>query len=97
MKTKRAKLVKKKKISVEDVSQIEAIYKLRPLLATGVYLTPILHAKSTNVRLSFAEFNFTLGVNSPVSAIVMSVEDLQNTYNAITELLQQMRTLGRIA
>lgn len=93
---KRAKFVKKAKISVEDKSQIESIYKVRPILVNGLYMTPLLHSKSTNIRITFVEYNYTLGVNIPACAIVMSIEDLQNNYNAITELLQQMRKLGRI-
>jgi hypothetical protein len=84
------------KISDIDKQQLEAIYRVRPLLATGCYLTPIMNNKSTNVRITFSEYNMGMQSNIPVNAVVMSIEDVQNTYNAMTELLQQMRTLGRI-
>ena len=95
-KIKKAKLVKKG-VSTVDKEQIEEIYKVRAYATNGVYLTPVMHDKSTNVRMTFTEFNFTLGKHIAVCAISISIEDLQTNYNAITELLQQMRTMGRIA
>jgi hypothetical protein len=83
-------------ISADDISQIEAIYKIRSQLVNGVYLTPLMHAKSTVVRITFSEHNFTLNKQIPVVAVSMTIEDVQNVYNAMTELLQQMRALGRI-
>jgi len=96
---KRAKLVKKKQniITKADVDQIEAIYKLRPLFASGVYLTPIMQEKSTVIRLTFSEFNFTLQKQVPVTAVLTTLEDLQVIYNAMTQLLQNMREMKRIA
>lgn len=95
---KRAKLVKKANtISKDDVEQIMAIYKLRPLFVTGVYLTPLMQDKSTIVRWTFSEFNYTLGQQIPVTAIVTTIEDVQIIYNALTQLLQNMRELQRIA
>jgi len=96
---KRTKLKKMdvKKISKEDVEEIHAIYELPPQFVSGCYLTPIMQGKSTLARVTFSEFNFTLQRQVPRVAIVASIEDLQTIYNAMTELLQQMRTMGRIA
>ena len=97
-KLKKARFVKKKggPISDADRSQIEEVYRIRALAANGAYLTPVMHNKSTVVRMTFVEYNFTLQKNIAVSAVYMSIEDVQNIYNALTELLQQMRQLGRI-
>lgn len=86
----------KGEISAGDMAQIEAIYKVKAHLANGVYLTPIMHAKSTVVRVTFSENNFTLNKQIPVTAVSMTIEDIQLVYNAMTELLGQMRALGRI-
>jgi len=95
----RQKRVKKNlpKVTEVDRQQMEDVYAIRPIFATGVYLTPILQEKSTLVRLTFAEFNHSLSKNTPCAAVVTSIEDVQNIYNAMTVFLQQMRTMGRIS
>ncbi len=97
MKRTKLKRVPTKKISKDDVDQIDAIYAIPPQYVNGCYLTPGTQDKSTFVRITFSEFNFTLQKQVPRVAIVASIEDVQTIYNAMTELLQQMRTMGRIA
>lgn len=97
---KRVKLAKKGKatsVSPEDVEQMSAIYNIRAMYSSGMYITPILQDKCTLVRLTFTEYNAALDKPVPVTAIICSIEDVQNMYNAMTQLLQNMRQMGKIA
>ena len=97
---KRAKKTKRnmpQKISAEDMATIESLYRIKPQYVNGIYLTPIIQAKSTMVRMTFYELNVSLMKQVPVCAVALTIEDLQSNYNVMTEFLQKMRTMGRIA
>jgi len=83
-------------ISAYDRELMEGIYKIRAQFAQGVYLTPILNDKSTVVRYTFVEKNQTLNKDHATHAVLMTIEDTQSFYNAMTVLLQKMRELGKI-
>jgi len=79
-----------------DVDKVRKLYSLKPTFVTGCYLTPLLQPKSTVIRAVFTEYSQDLAADLPSVAIAITVEDLQLIYNAMTTLLQNMRTMGRI-
>ena len=96
-KNKAIKPVVTTEISDADRKQMKEIYKIRSHAVNGVFITPFMQDKSTTVRLTFFEMNFTLQESVPVSAVTMTLEDVVNIYNAFGTLLQQMKGMGRIA
>jgi hypothetical protein len=84
-------------VSIADRDLMRLIYSIRSYAASGVFLTPIMQGNSTTVRVTFTEHNFTVNENIPVTAVTLTLENVQNIYNAIGELLNQMKAMGRIA
>jgi len=91
------KIEKSPTISEADLYKIKQMQAIKPIFVTGCYMSPLIQTKSTIVRVTFNEFSPALGTDTPSVAIMMTIEDIQNVYNAMTKLLESMRTMGRIA
>jgi hypothetical protein len=62
---------------------------------TGVIVSPRTLDKSTEVRLTFNEYD---GEKPHARvAVTLAIEDVQLLYNTLTTLLQNMREMGRIS
>lgn len=82
---------------VTDVASMDAIFKMRSFFCNNVYLTTYIRDKSTAIRFTFVEKDESTGKDYACNSITMTVEDTQGLYNTMTQLLQNLRTMGRIA
>lgn len=79
-----------------DKTYLDQVFKAPAKFATGVALTIFSSGDSTNIRMTFTEKDTAQNKTYPVTAVALSLDDVQLVYNAMTTLLQQMRELGRI-
>lgn len=74
--------------------QMRDIYNIRPVYVNGMYLTPVQQANSYLVRLTFTEYNYTIGETVPVSGIILSLNDFINNYKLMTGYLNSLKDQG---
>lgn len=88
---------KKKRTSSPELAtrqqEIE-LFKKPAYHADKLYASFILKERSSLIRLSFAQ-NYN-GVDHFVSALSMSIEDIQRAYDVLGRVLQTMREAKRI-
>lgn len=82
---------------VTDKEAMDAIFKMRSFYANNVYMTTSVRDKSTTIRITFVERDESTGKDYACNSVTMTVEDLQGFYNTMTQVLQNLRTMGRIA
>ena len=80
---------------VKDAA-IENIYKVRAVYADMFYITVVVRGKTTFIRLTFTENIADQNKHIPVSATLMAIEDFQQLYNLMGDMLQNLRKIGRI-
>lgn len=81
-------------IPEESKKQMRDIYNIRPAYINGMYLTPVQQANSYLVRITFTEYNYTIGETVPVSGIILSLDDFINNYKLMTGYLNSLKDQG---
>lgn len=80
-----------KEISPEDRKQMKDIYNIRPIYINGMYITPVQQTNNYLVRITFSEYNYTIGETIPVSSIILSLDDFINNYKLMTSYLNSLK------
>jgi len=90
---KRSKLKKLPELRKTSTVDVEGIYKLKAQFVDSAYITIVPKSRSVFFRFTFTETKMGIGGNSPVTALMMDVDDVQNLYNHIGTQLQKLREL----
>ena len=94
MKLKRAK--KTKTIKIDDKA-MSSIYNVRAEYADTLYVTVVGRGNTTNIRMTFCERIPELNTDIPVRSIMMPIDDFQSYYNLMTQMLENLRKVGKVA